>query len=44
MCKVFKLNETYGLSPFYVVIDANGNEHIASLSSLVLNTPGVKVK
>ena len=43
MCKVFKLNESYSLSPFYVVTDANGNEHIASLASIVLNTPGVKV-
>jgi hypothetical protein len=43
-CRVLKLNDSRGLSPFYVVNDTNGNQHIASLSSFFLNTAGVKVK
>lgn len=42
-CKVLKLNESAGLTPFYVVMTPDGKEHIISELGFFLSNQQIKV-
>lgn len=42
-CRVFKLDENYALSSFFVLTDNTGQEHIVSGLGLLLQVPNITV-